>query len=145
MIGKTISHYKLLEKIGEGGLGVVYKAEDTRLHRLVAIKFPPSELTQDTDSNERFIQEARSASAIDHRNICTIHEIGESDDSRMFIVMAYYEGDTLKQRISQKSINLYEAIEISIQMAQGLQKVHENNIIHRDIKPANIIITPDGE
>jgi eukaryotic-like serine/threonine-protein kinase len=144
MIGKTISHYKILEKLGEGGMGVVYRAEDTRLKRTVALKFLPPELTRDEAAKERFVQEARAASAIDHANICTIHEINETQDGRTFIVMACYNGKTLKEKIENHQISLPEAIEFARQIALGLSKAHKHGITHRDIKPANIFVTDDG-
>jgi len=144
MIGKIVSHYKILEKLGSGGMGDVYKAEDTRLKRLVALKFLSPHLTRDNEAIERFIYEAQTASALDHQNICTIHEIDQSDDGQMFICMAYYEGETLKQKIARELIPIEQAINIAIQTVQGLSKAHEKGIIHRDIKPANIIVQPDG-
>lgn len=144
MIGQTISHYKVLEKLGEGGMGVVYRAEDLKLKRAVALKFLPAELTRDPEAKERFIHEAQTASALDHPNICNIHEIGETADGQMFIAMACYEGETLKLRISNGQLRIEEAVDLAIQVAQGLQKAHEKGIVHRDIKPANIIITNDG-
>ncbi|MGB5896375.1 MAG: serine/threonine-protein kinase, partial [Ignavibacteriaceae bacterium] len=144
MIEKTILHYKILEKLGEGGMGVVYKAEDTKLHRQVALKFLPSSLTSDPDAKERFIQEARAASALDHPNVCTIHEINETEDGQMFIAMACYEGMTLSDKIANGQIPIDEIIDIVIQITSGLVKAHQQNIIHRDIKPANIVVTEDG-
>ncbi len=144
MIGKTISHYKILEKIGEGGMGVVYKAEDTKLERNVALKFLPSEFTRDTTAKERFIQEAKAASTLEHTNICNIHEIDETKDGQLFIVMACYEGESLKSKIERSPLRLEEALDIAIQVAQGLAKAHEKGIVHRDIKPANVHITNDG-
>jgi serine/threonine protein kinase/Tfp pilus assembly protein PilF len=144
MIGKTISHYKILEKLGGGGMGVVYTAEDTKLHRIVALKFLPPELTRDEETKHRFIQEAQSASSLDHNNICAIHEVDETDDGQIFICMNYYDGETLKNKIGRCPIRLDEAIDIAIQIANGLQKAHEKGIVHRDIKPANIFITNDG-
>jgi len=144
MIGKTVSHYMIHEKIGEGGMGVVYKAVDTKLNRIVALKFLPPELTRDPEAKTRFIREAQAASSLDHPNICTIHEIDETDDGRMFIVMAYYAGQTLKEKISHGPLNLEEAIHIASEIAQGLMKAHERGIVHRDIKPANVLITQDG-
>ncbi len=144
MIGKTISHYKILEKLGGGGMGVVYKAEDTKLKRTVALKFLPPDLTRDDESKVRFIQEAQAASALQHNNICTIHEIDETEDGQMFIVMACYEGQTLKNKIEQSSLENEEAVKITLQIAQGLSKAHEKGIVHRDIKPANIMVTDDG-
>jgi len=138
MIGKTISHYKILEKLGEGGMGVVYKAEDLKLKRTVALKFLPSGLTRDPEAKERFIQEAQAASALDHPNICTVYEINETEDSRLFIAMACYEGETLREKIKRGPLNLELTIEIAIQITKGLAKAHENGIIHLDIKPANI-------
>ena len=144
MIGKTISHYKILEEIGSGGMGIVYKAEDLDLKRMVALKFLPPELTRDKEIRERFIREARSASALDHLNICTIHEIGKTDDGDLFIAMGYYEGETLKEKISRGKPNVENAIDIAHQIANGLQDAHKKGFIHRDIKPANIFITNDG-
>lgn len=140
MIGKTVSHYKILEKIGEGGMGVVYKAEDTKLKRTVALKFLPRELTQDEEAKQRFIQEAQAAAALDHPNICTIFEIAESEE-QTFISMAYVEGQSLKEKIAAKSLEPEEALDIAIQVAEGLREAHEKGIIHRDIKPGNIMLT----
>ncbi len=145
MIGKTICHYKILEKLGAGGMGVVYKAEDTKLKRNVALKFLPPELTRDPIAKERFIHEARAASALDHPNICSIHEINETDDGQMFIAMACYEGESLRDKIERGPLPVEEAIDIMIQIAAGLEKAHEKGIIHRDIKPANIFVTEDGQ
>jgi len=144
MIGKTISHYRILEKLGEGGMGVVYKAEDTKLKRTVALKFLPSELIRDPEAKERFIQEAQAASSLDHNSICTVHEISETDDGQIFIAMACYEGETLKNKIKRGPMDLNEAIRVAIQVGEGLAKAHAQGIVHRDIKPANIIATDDG-
>ena len=144
MVGKTISHYKITEKLGKGGMGIVYKAEDTKLRRTVALKFLPPELTRDPDSKKRFIREAQAASALQHNNICTIHDVDETEDGQSFIVMDFYEGETLKKKIERKPLDISESIEISIQVAQGLDKAHKKDIVHRDIKPANIMITEEG-
>jgi serine/threonine protein kinase/Flp pilus assembly protein TadD len=144
MIGKTVSHYSIIEKLGEGGMGVVYKAEDTKLKRTVALKFLPQELTRDPEAKERFIQEAQAASALDHPNICNIHEIDETPEGQLFICMAYYEGETLKDKIKHGPLSALEAIRIAMQVGQGLAKAHSRGIVHRDIKPANIVITDDG-
>jgi len=148
MIGKVVSHYKILEKLGEGGMGVVYKAQDIKLDRLVALKFLPPELTKDPQAKDRFIQEARAASALDHPNICTVYEIDETDDGRMFMAMAHYEGDTLKEKIGASAkaggMKVNDAVENAVQIARGLAKAHESGIVHRDIKPANVIVTRDG-
>ncbi len=145
MIGKTISHYKILEKLGGGDMGVVYKALDTKLKRTVALKFLPSELTRDPEAKQRFVQEAQAASSLDHPNICTIHEIDETEDDQMFICMACYEGETLKKKIERGPLKLEDVVDIAIQVAQGLTKAHSQGIVHRDIKPANIFITEDGQ
>jgi serine/threonine protein kinase/tetratricopeptide (TPR) repeat protein len=145
MIGKTISHYTILEKLGQGGMGIVYKAEDTRLDRFVAIKLLPTHLSSDREATKRFIQEAKAASALDHQHIGTIYEIDETTDGRTFIVMAYYEGETLRERIDRGSISVDEALNITSQVASGLARAHETEIVHRDIKPSNIIITKHGE
>ena len=140
MIGKTISHYKIIAKIGEGGMGVVYKAEDTKLRRTVALKFLPKEFTADPEAKERFIQEAQAAGALDHPNICTVYEIDEVN-GQTFIVMAYIEGQNLKDRFKSGLLEIEDALEIAIRVAEGLQEAHENGIVHRDIKPANIMLT----
>ena len=148
MTGEIISHYKILEKLGGGGMGVVYKALDLKLDRYVAIKFLPSVFGYNEEMKQRFIYEAKSASALDHKNICTVHEIDETKtgggEPRLFIVMSYYEGETLKKKIDKGNLTLKEILEITIQIAEGLQKAHEKGIIHRDIKPANIFLTNDG-
>ena len=144
MIGKTISHYKILEKLGEGGMGDVYKAEDTNLDRIVALKFLPMEMTRDKDMKTRFIHEAKAASALDHPNICTVFEVGETEEGQLFISMGYYEGETVEEKIKHNPLEIDEALDITIQVAQGLDKAHKKKIIHRDIKSANIIITKDG-
>jgi serine/threonine protein kinase/tetratricopeptide (TPR) repeat protein len=145
MIGKTISHYRIIEKLGEGGMGVVYKAEDMKLGRLVALKFLPAELTRDNDAKNRFIHEARAASALQHHNICTIHEIDETPEGQLFIAMDCYEGKTLKDKIATGPLPVEEALNIASQVAAGLSKAHEAGMVHRDIKPANIMVTTDGE
>jgi serine/threonine protein kinase len=141
MVGQIISHYKILEKLGGGGMGVVYKAEDTKLKRIVALKFLPPELTRDDEAKQRFIHEAQAASALDHPNICTVYEIGETDGGQMFIAMACYEGETLKEKIAQGPMKLDEAVEIALQIAEGIAEAHQHGIVHRDIKPANVLIT----
>jgi serine/threonine-protein kinase len=145
MTGQIISHYKILEKLGGGGMGVVYKARDLKLDRFVALKFLPHHLIADDEEKKRFIHEAKSASALDHPNICTIYEIDETEDEQMFIAMAYYEGETLKKKIDRGPLPLDEAINLAIQVAQGLQCTHEAGITHRDIKPANVMITNKGQ
>jgi len=144
MIGKTISHYKILEKLGAGGMGIVYKARDLKLDRFVALKFLPHHLSQTESEKKRFVHEAKSASALDHPNICTIHEIEETQDEQLFIAMACYDGTSLKEKMEQGPLSIKEALNIIIQIASGLSKAHEKDIIHRDIKPANIMITEDG-
>jgi len=144
MIGQTISHYKILEKLGEGGMGVVYKAEDTRLDRLVALKFLPQQFSINEEEKKRFVHEAKAAAALDHQNICSIYEIGETDDGQMFITMGYYEGQTLKDKIAERPLPINEAIDLIIQIAEGLYRAHKKDIVHRDIKSANIIITSEG-
>ena len=145
MTGKTISHYKILEKLGEGGMGIVYKAHDTKLDRTVALKFLPQNLAVDDTEKQRFLHEARSASALDHSNICSIYSIEETDDGSMFIVMAYYDGVSLQGKVGQSPLPIKEVLTYSIQIAAGLQKAHGKGIVHRDLKPANIFITPDDQ
>jgi serine/threonine protein kinase len=145
MIGKTIHHYKILEKLGSGGMGTVYKAEDTKLDRSVALKFLAPHLSRAEEEKKRFIHEAKAASALDHPNICNIYEINETEDGQMFIAMACYEGESLKVKISRGPLSVEEALDIAIQIAQGLAKAHSKEIVHRDIKPANILITEDHQ
>ncbi len=144
MIGKKISHYKITEHLGEGGMGVVYKAVDLKLGRTVALKFLPSKFLEDKEKEKRFIQEAKTASALDHPNICTIYEINKTDNGELYIAMAYYQGQTLKEKIKNGHLDIKETLDISTQIAEGLNKAHSKGIIHRDIKPGNIIITEDG-
>lgn len=144
MIGKIISHYRILEKIAESNMAEVYKAQDVQLGRYVVLKFLKADLQAKSEEKQRFIREAQAASALDHNNICTIYEIGETDDGQMFIAMAYYEGGSLKDRISRGRMPPAEAVDMAIQIAQGLAKAHERGIVHRDIKPANVMLNSDG-
>jgi eukaryotic-like serine/threonine-protein kinase len=159
MIGQTISHYRILEKLAAGGMGIVYKAEDTALKRTVALKFLPPEFTFDAEAKQRFLHEAQAASALDHPNICTVYDVGQTDDGpayagapaggQTYIIMAYYEGQTISEKIKasteDRGLKIEDGIDIAIQVCQGLSRAHEAGIIHRDIKPANIMLTARGE
>src|SRR5881392_1682585 len=144
MIGQTISHYRIVGKLGGGGMGVVYEAEDTRLGRHVALKFIPENMLHDRKSLERFVREARAASQLNHPGICTIHDI-EDMNGHPFIVMEKLEGTSLKERIRGNAMDLDEILDIGIQVSDALSASHAKGIIHRDIKPANIFVTPTGQ
>jgi len=144
MIGETVLHYKILDKIGEGGMGIVYKAQDTKLDRIVALKFLPEDVIREDEAKARFIQEAKSASKLDHQNICNIHAV-EEKDGKLFIVMAYYEGETLQEVLDKGPMKIDEALTITNKIADGLNEAHSKGIIHRDIKPSNIMLTDRGQ
>src|SRR5262245_18390483 len=144
LVGKTISHYEVLELLGAGGMGEVYKARDTALDRLVALKFLKPHIDDDEQARKRFANEARAASALDHRHVGTIYEIGEVE-GRTFIAMAFYGGESLADEIKRGPLPLTRALDIAIQVGEGLAEAHRHDIIHRDVKPGNVIITDNGE
>ena len=141
--GIIAGKYRIISELGKGGMGVVYKAEDAKLERCVALKFLPPELTEDPEARERFIREAKAAAALSHNHICTVYEIGE-EENRLFIAMEYIEGESLRQKIVKGPLPQAEALEIAIQVAEGLVEAHKKKIIHRDIKPGNIMLTEKG-
>ena len=144
LVGTTVAQYEVVTRLGGGGMGVVYAARDTKLGRRVALKFLPPRWCHDDSAKQRFVREAQAASATDHRNICTIHDIETADDGQLFIVMAHYDGETLKQRLERGPLPVDEAVDITAQVAEGLAKAHAQGVVHRDIKPGNLMVTEDG-
>ncbi len=143
MVGKTLSHYKVLEKIGQGGMGEVFLAQDTTLDRKVALKFLPEELEQDSTAKKRFLREAKSAAALDHPYICHIHEVGEVE-GKSFIAMEYVQGTTLGEKLTEGPLPVRKALETAGEIAEALEAAHKQEIVHRDLKPSNIMLTPEG-
>src|SRR5215210_1271146 len=146
LVGRTISHFRILEPLGAGGMGVVYAAEDTRLGRDVALKLPLSSRALDSSTKRRFLQEARAAGALDHPNICNVYEAGQSEEGQLYLAMACYRGETLKVRLAREgALPVLEALGIARQVVQGLAAAHDKGIVHRDLKPANLMLLPSGE
>ncbi|MCK5408125.1 MAG: serine/threonine protein kinase, partial [Candidatus Krumholzibacteria bacterium] len=143
MIGKKVSHFQILDKIGQGGMGVVYLAEDTRLKRTVALKFLPSHLLGDDQEKARFIHEAQAAAKLEHPNICTVYEIDDAE-GETFIAMAYIDGASLKETIASGPLPLENAIAYAMQIGRGLHEAHTNDVVHRDVKPANVVVSDKG-
>ena len=143
MVGATISHYKITDKLGEGGMGVVYKAEDTRLKRIVALKFLSSQALGDEDQKTRFLREAQAAALLDHPNIAAVHDIGEQD-GHTFMAIAFVDGPELTAKIKERPLKIDEALDLAIQICEGLKEAHEKGVTHRDIKPSNIMLTRKG-
>ena len=144
LVGSTIGQYEITAPLGGGGMGVVYAARDIKLGRRVALKFLPPQWSHDESAKQRFVREAQAASATDHPNICTIHDIGTASDGQLFIVMAYYDGETLKQRLERGYLEIEQAVDVAAQVAEGLAKAHAQGVVHRDIKPGNLMLTEDG-
>src|SRR5882672_10011502 len=144
LVGRAVAHYEVLAKLGGGGMGIVYTARDVRLGRIVALKFLPPQWSHDETAKQRFIREAQAASATDHPNICTIHSIESTVDDQMFIVMAHYDGGTLKQKLEGGPLGVDDALWIATQVADGLAKAHAQGVVHRDVKPGNLMITEHG-
>ena len=145
MIGRKIQHYEIVSKIGEGGMGVVYKAHDSKLDRDVALKFLSPHLGADESAKQRFIAEAKAASALEHPHICTVYDIGQSEDGQLYMAMPYYEGESLRERIARGDVAVLEALDIGVQLSGALSAAHDKGIVHRDVKPGNVMITPDGQ
>jgi serine/threonine protein kinase/tetratricopeptide (TPR) repeat protein len=145
LIGRTIHHYEIISKIGEGGMGVVYKAHDQKLDRHVALKFLPPHLGADETAKKRFIREAQAASALEHSNICTVYDIGESEEGQLYMAMPFYEGESLRERLSRGPIPVAEALDVAAQLAGALSAAHDKGVVHRDVKPANVMVTPTGQ
>ncbi|MEW6511106.1 MAG: serine/threonine-protein kinase, partial [Bacteroidota bacterium] len=144
LVGRTVSHYKILEQLGGGAMGVVYKARQLKPDRLVALKFLPPRLTRNPDARKRFIQEVRTASALQHSNIGLVYDVEETDDGQLYVAMEFYSGDTLKKRLTRGPVPLATALEVALQTARGLARAHRRGLIHRDIRPSNIFVTSDG-
>src|SRR6266542_900637 len=144
MIGQVISHYRIQSKLGQGGMGVVYKCEDTKLDRTVALKFLAPHLVSDEVTRRRFVHEAKAAAALDHPNICTVCEIDEAE-GKIFLAIAFVEGRTVKEMIAERPLKLEEVLDIGIQTATGIRSAHEKGIVHRDVKPANVMVNRQGQ